>query len=646
MRLTTKLSALVTLLTVLAILVTLIGCTVGFYYTVQARAEQRVQTVAILLDNHLVTHPPERLTERLDELMIPADINSITFQQGDSTLFHYHRSPGLNDEEREDDALATDVPLLKVPGMTLKFSWQDPMASYFQSLKTSAPLSIAMLVIIALLVAALRWQRRQFIGHEQLERRAMCIIRGERGARVQRSPDEPPTQASYAIDMLLAEIENAGEQRSRMDTLIRAHAAQDTRTGLNNRLFFDNQLGTLLEDPEKVGTHGVVMIIRLPDFDTLADTWGRVAVEEYLFTLINMLSTFIMRYPGALLARYFRSDFAVLLPHRTLKEADGIASQLLNAVDSLPPTRMLDRSDMIHIGICAWRSGQTTEQVMEHAGMATRNAVLQGGNSWAVYDNMLPEKGRGNVRWRTLIEQALQRGGPRFYQKPAINVDGSVHHREIMCRIFDGKEEVSSAEYKPLVQQFGLAEQYDTQQVSRVLPLLALWPEETLAMPVSVDSLIRPTFQRWLRDVLLECEKSQRQRIIFELAEAAVCQHISEVQPIVRLIKALGVRVAVIQAGLTVVSTNWIKVLNVELIKLDPGLVRNIEKRTENQLFIQSLVESCSGTQTQLFATGIRTRSEWQTLVEMGVAGGQGEYVAASQPLDTGVKKYLQRYSV
>lgn len=69
---------------------------------------------------------------------------------------------------------------------------------------------------------------------------------------------------------------------------------------------------------------------------------------------------------------------------------------------------------MLHIGICAWRSGQTTEQVMEHAEVATRNAVLQGGNGWAVYDSTLPDKGRGNVRWRTLIENALQRGGPRF----------------------------------------------------------------------------------------------------------------------------------------------------------------------------------------------------------------------------------------
>lgn len=61
----------------------------------------------------------------------------------------------------------------------------------------------------------------------------------------------------------------------------------------------------------------------------------------------------MMRYPGSLLARYHRSDFAVLLPHRTLKEAESIAGQLIKAVDTLPSNKMLDRDDMIHIGICA-----------------------------------------------------------------------------------------------------------------------------------------------------------------------------------------------------------------------------------------------------------------------------------------------------
>lgn len=307
---------------------------------------------------------------------------------------------------------------------------------------------------------------------------------------------------------------------------------------------------------------------------------------------------------------------------------------------------MLDRDDMIHIGICAWRSAQDTEQVMEHAESATRNAGLQGGNSWAIYDDSLPEKGRGNVRWRTLIEQMLSRGGPRLYQKPAVTREGRVHHRELMCRIFDGNEEVSSAEYMPMVLQFGLSEEYDRLLISRLIPLLRYWPEENLAIQVTVESLIRPRFQRWLRDTLMQCEKSQRRHIIIELAEADVGQHISRLQPVIRLVNALGVRVAVNQAGLTLVSTSWIKELNVELLKLHPGLVRNIEKRTENQLLVQSLVEACSGTSTQVYATGVRSRSEWQTLIQRGVTGGQGDFFASSQPLDTNVKKYSQRYSV
>ena len=120
--------------------------------------------------------------------------------------------------------------------------------------------------------------------------------------------------------MLLTEIQSAREQRSRLDTLIRSYVAQDTKTGLSNRLFFDNQLATLLEDQEKVGSHGVVMMVRLPDFTLLRDSWGITLAEEQISTLINLLSTFMTRYPGALLARYHRSDFAILLPHRTLKE--------------------------------------------------------------------------------------------------------------------------------------------------------------------------------------------------------------------------------------------------------------------------------------------------------------------------------------
>ncbi|HIE5389113.1 TPA: RNase E specificity factor CsrD [Enterobacter cancerogenus] len=646
MRLTTKFSAFTTLLTGLTIFVTLMGCSLSFYIAIQDKLMNRVQSVASIIDSRLITTSLPALSHELDEMMVPVDIVQIDVMQGNKTVFSHARQTSYRPAGTINQYRDVTVPSLKHPGMSIHVVYLDPMASYFRSLMTTAPLTIAVAFIVLLIFLAVRWQRRQLSGQELLETRSIRILNGERGPQVRGSVYEWPSRTSSALDVLLSDIQFASEQRSRMDTLIRSYAAQDNKTGLNNRLFFDNQLATLLEDPEKVGTHGVVMIVRLPDFDLLRDTWGERATEENLFTLINLLSTFIMRYPGSLLARYRRSDFAVLLPHRTLKESESIASQLLKAVDGLPQSKMLDRDDMVHIGICAWRGGQSTEQVMEHAEAATRNAVLQGANGWAIYDDSLPEKGRGNVRWRTLIEQMLNRGGPRIYQKPAVTIKGDVHHRELMCRIFDGTEEVISAEYLPMVLQFGLSEEYDRQQITRLIPFLSFWPEENLALQVTVESLIRPRFQRWLRDILMQCEKSQRKRIIFELAEADVGQHISRLRPVVRMINALGARVAVTQAGLTLVSTTWIQELDVELLKLHPGLVRNIEKRTENQLLVQSLVEACKGTQTQVFATGVRARSEWQTLTARGVAGGQGDFFAASQPLDTNVKKYLQRYSV
>jgi len=646
MRLTTKFSAFVTLLTGLAIFVTLIGCSFSFYSAIQKKVTYRVQSVAAVIDNRLVSMPFTSLAPQLDEMMVPLDIVRIDIIQGEKTLLSHSLAGGYRPAGSQMQTREMSVKSIKNPGMTIGLTWQDPMANYFHSLFTTAPLTFAIGFMVIIIFVAVRWLRRQLAGQELLEMRAIKILNGERGPKVRGSVYEWPSRTSSALDTLLSEIQFAGEQRSRMDTLIRSYAAQDTKTGLNNRLFFDSQLATLLEDQEKVGAHGVVMMIRLPDFELLRDNWGAATTEEHLLILINLLSTFILRYPGALLARYHRNDFAVLLSHRTLKESESIAAQLLKSVDVLPPSKMLDRDDIMHIGICAWRSGQSAEQVMEHAEAATRNAVLQGANSWAVYDDTLPEKGRGNVRWRTLIEQTLSRGGPRVYQKPAVNLDGHVHHRELMCRIFDGDQEVIAAEYMPMVLQFGLAEEYDRQQITRLMPFLTFWPEENLALQVTVESLIRPRFQRWLRDTLMQCEKSRRKRIIFELAEADVCQHISRLQPVVRLINALGARVAVTQAGLTLVSTSWIKALDAELLKLHPSLVRNIEKRPENQLLVQSLVEACKGTRTRVFATGILRRGEWQTLIERGVTGGQGDFFAASQLLDTHVKKYSQRYSV
>ncbi len=646
MKLTTKLPFFIALLTGLTVIVTLAGSSLGFLSLIREEAEQRVTAVGAMVDSHLVWASPETLEPWLNQEMMQSDITEISLSNEKGELFKYQLPDNMLSKIPESRLRNININLINNPGVNISLTYKDVVPCCVRSMLPAISFVTAIILPVFILLWFLYWLRGALMGQDLLEKRASKILDGERDMEANETLVEYPLSVDKAFNVLLSDLQVANEQRNRLDTLIRAFAAQDAKTGLSNRQFFDNQLSILLEEHTQADVHGMAMIIRLPDFEHLRELWGSKAVEDYQFTLINLLSTFVMRYSGAILARYFRNDFAVLLPHRSLKEANSFASQLLHHVDALPSMRRVDKDNILHIGICAWRNGQTKEQVMEQAEIAVRNAVLQGTNNWCVYDESLPDTGRGSVKWRTLLEQTLKQGGPLFYQTPVINRHGIVVHRDIQCRIFDGKQEILSDEYMSMVEQFGLSEQYDQLIISRLLPLLRLLPEETLAIQVSIQSLIRASFQEWLRNLLMKCEKSLRSRIIFELAEEDVCQHISQLRPVIKLITALDGQVAVIRAGFTVISTSYIKVLDIELIKLHPVIVRNIGKQTENQLFLQSLVETCHGTRARVFASGVRTLSEWQTLMDKGVAGAQGDFIAAAQLLDNDVKKYSQRYSV
>lgn len=264
MRLTTKFSAFITLLTSLTIFVTLIGASLSFYNGIENKVENRVQAVATMLDNRLITTSFDKLEPQLDELMTPIEIVHIDFMLNGKPLYSHSRPDSYRPLGSHEQFREITVQSLKHPGITLHLVYVDPMVNYFRSLSITAPLSISIGFMVVIIFFAVRWIRRQLAGQELLELRSTRILSGERGPQVRGSVYEWPASTSSALDMLLSELQFASDQRSRMDTLIRSYAAQDSKTGLNNRLFFDNQLATLLEDQEKVGAYGIVMMIRLP----------------------------------------------------------------------------------------------------------------------------------------------------------------------------------------------------------------------------------------------------------------------------------------------------------------------------------------------------------------------------------------------
>lgn len=184
MRLTTKFSAFVTLLTGLTIFVTLIGCSLSFYNAIQYKMAHRVQAVATAIDTHLVSRDFKQLTSQVDELMVSADVVRVDLLQGEKVIYSQTRNSSYRPVGTSNLFRELSVPLMKHPGMTMDLVYQDPMGNYFHSLMTTAPLTLAIGFIVLMLFLSVRWLQRQLSGQELLEIRSTRILNGERGASV------------------------------------------------------------------------------------------------------------------------------------------------------------------------------------------------------------------------------------------------------------------------------------------------------------------------------------------------------------------------------------------------------------------------------------------------------------------------------
>lgn len=138
MRLTTKFSAFITLLTSLTIFVTLIGASLSFYNGIENKVENRVQAVATMLDNRLITTSFDQLEPQLDELMTPIEIVHIDFMLNGKPLYSHSRTDSYRPLGSHEQFREITVPSLKHPGITLHLVYVDPMVNYFRSLSITA----------------------------------------------------------------------------------------------------------------------------------------------------------------------------------------------------------------------------------------------------------------------------------------------------------------------------------------------------------------------------------------------------------------------------------------------------------------------------------------------------------------------------
>ena len=651
LKLSTRLVAFVTVIVISAMFILFIGGTLSFKRIGQEYLDHYLVGIVDVVDKEMEDPDAAYSMQRWMPKMLQAS-NIVEMKLSNKTGIVYRfkdTSPQIDPNRLYEKSFILE----RNEGYRIEFKALPPYIGYNYSMEAMWSITLAVALVLFCLARGVRWLKEQLMGSEILEERGRMILAGQVEPHAKGDEREWPYTASEALDVLIEELQDARQERSRFDTFIRTHTFLDKLTGTANRVLFDNKLESVLHES---GARGGVLLIRIDEWEQVRDANDKQTTDGFIIEVGEVLSNIVQRYPDVIFSRYYEADFAVFIPHQGAKDIATLAAQCLRQLDKLTPPEPLEPDNWCHIGVTMYTEGERHSQIMDETETALKSAQLERINNWSRYPKQNKnELDRGSVRWRTLLDKALLPENlvifaQRCYLMPESGQANELH-REIFTRIQDpDKGLLKSSRFMPAVEQVGYQAQMD-QSVLKVL--LRSLKESTQSINYSVNLNVTPFANKqhfkWFRSELLQLSAQHRSQLAFEFPEGHLIAHLDYMRPVAKMLRGLGCKVVVGQAGRTIVSTHYIKDLKVNYIKLHRSLIKKIDQRHENQLFVRSLIGACGDSSTQVIAVGVETKQEKNTLIELGINGYQGRYFDEEQqiiPLPNHVEKAAKAESV
>jgi EAL domain-containing protein (putative c-di-GMP-specific phosphodiesterase class I) len=208
---------------------------------------------------------------------------------------------------------------------------------------------------------------------------------------------------------------------------------------------------------------------------------------------------------------------------------------------------------------------------------------------------------------------------------------GKIESYEALLRILteDGQI-ISAGPFIPSAEKLGFIKKIDIFVLKAVVRELGLDPTVKIAMNVS-NMVVRD--QEWyIQAKNLLKDSSIAQRLILEITETGVNYDLPSIAKFVEKMKSLGCEVAIDDFGAGYTSFKQLKLINIDVLKIDGAFIRDIIENPESKLFVNTLLDFAKAYNLKTVAEFVETGEIAKILMDLGVDYLQGFYF--SQPLN------------
>ncbi|WXL27304.1 cyclic di-GMP receptor LapD [Ectopseudomonas mendocina] len=477
--------------------------------------------------------------------------------------------------------------------------------------------------------------RKQLSPLDKMVQQAQAISRREFLTlnKVPRTPELK--RVVSAMNQMVDKLKTLFAEEASRSEKLREEAYQDSITGLANRRQFDISLTNRLDTSEQ-NTEGYLFLLRVNDLAGLNQRFGGQHTDALIAAIGELFKRMLSQHQrtGWLASRSRGGEFSLLAPGLGSEEAEQLANDLNEGLQTLLQTGASDCNPVAHVGITTFRPGEEPAQVIGRADQALAQAQSQndGERNWAHLDDFSAQPTQSLHEWREWIDEALTQGKLQLYFQPVIQCAerSKLLHHKVLARLLDPQgEAIAAGRFLPWIERLGWAHRFDLAMLKHSLTHLQQHPAP-LALSLSSATVRDPQAFSALIELLRQYPQ-QTAQLTLELDE----RHLpppAELDQLSRRVRECGCNLGLQHFGGRFSLIGNLTHLGLAYLKLDGAYIRAIDQESDKRLFIEAVFRATNSIDLPLIAEMVETEGEFAVLKELGLYGAMGRLLGAPEP--------------
>jgi len=397
----------------------------------------------------------------------------------------------------------------------------------------------------------------------------------------------------------------------------------DLLTGLKNRSAYIEKIKNM--------QNCTIIFLDIVDFSSINNLYGINIGDFVLQTLGKILEDHIESIENTEIFKVGADQFVIVLENYPLEEVTLLAINLIEIIEE-KDYKYKGLNQEIFVQVLAGIS--TKEPYLLNATLAIKSIADDFSKKIAYYDDSLDQTQeiQENLTMIQKIKTSLINDDIAMLYQPLIDFKTKeIIKHEALVRMKDKDEYISPYFFLDLSKKAKLYTKITHEVIKKSVQAVRDYNVD-ISINLSIEDILHHETCKFIMSTLQNNEDIA-QKITFELLETEEVHNFKALKEFIQEVKTFGVSIAIDDFGSGYSNYNYLLELDIDILKIDGSLIKNIDKSYNNQLVVKSIIEFAKLANIKTVAEFVASQEIEAVVIELGIDYGQGFYYSAPKLL-------------